>query len=209
MHSVPAWTVLAYLVGAIPTGVVLARLKGIDLRAVGSGNIGATNAARALGTKLGLVVFALDVLKAAGPVWAAEQPWALGSDPQSQVGLCIVAFATVVGHIFPVYLRFRGGKGVACAFGIFLALDPLVALAAIVMYAQGLWLTRTSAVGSLTAVTAMTLTVAIAGRPVPHQVLALATAVLIWLRHISNIRGLIDDAKARKRAKGPYRPEGA
>ena len=76
LQSGPAWWVAAYLMGAVPMGVLLARAKGIDLRKVGSGNIGATNAARALGTKLGLVVFALDVLKAATPVWLASAPWA-------------------------------------------------------------------------------------------------------------------------------------
>lgn len=197
-HSVTAWAVLAYLVGAIPMGVLLAKLKGIDLRQVGSGNIGATNAARALGTKLGLVVFGLDALKAAGPVWAASSPWALGNDASAEPGLAIVAFCAVVGHIFPVYLKFRGGKGVACALGIFIALDPIVALAALIMYAQGLVLTRTSAVGSLTAVTAITLTVIIADKPLSHQILSLATALLIWARHASNVKGLMAEAKARK-----------
>lgn len=194
-----AWTILGYLVGAIPTGVILARLRGIDLRTVGSGNIGATNAARALGTKLGLVVFVLDAGKAALPVWLASL--ALGTGPESRWGLALVAMAAVLGHIFPIYLRFRGGKGVACALGIFLALDPPVALAAVIMYAQGIWLTRTSAVGSLTAVTAITIAVIIAGKPVPYQVLAVAAGAIIWLRHTSNIRQLLAEAKARKAAR--------
>ncbi len=197
------WVAAAYLFGAIPVGVLLARAKGIDLRKVGSGNIGATNAARALGTKLGLVVFVLDVLKAAAPVWAASQPWALGDGPSAQWGLAAVAFMAVVGHIFPVYLRFRGGKGVACGLGIFVALDPPVALAAMVMYLQGAWLTRTSAVGSLTAVTSIAACMLIADKPAPYQALAVVSALLIWARHASNIRGLVAEAKARKRAQPP------
>jgi glycerol-3-phosphate acyltransferase PlsY len=193
------WVALAYFVGAIPNGVVLARLKGIDLRKVGSGNIGATNAARALGTKLGLLVFFLDAGKAATPVFLASQSWALGTGADAQPWLAVTAFMTVFGHIFPVYLKFRGGKGVACALGIFVALDPLVAVAAMIMYVQGTWLTRTSAVGSLTAVTAMTLCLIIADKPIAYQGLALAVAVLIWLRHTSNIKGMVAEAKERKR----------
>lgn len=202
-HNVAVWIGLAYLIGAIPMGVLLARAKGIDLRTVGSGNIGATNAARALGAKLGLLVFALDVGKAAIPVWLARSDWALGgalSGSDLEWALAVVAFMTVVGHIFPVYLRFAGGKGVACGLGIFVALDPAVALAAMVMYVQGIILTRTSAVGSLTAVSAIVLCLWIADKPLAYQSLGMAAAVLIWLRHTSNIRGLVAEAKARKSA---------
>lgn len=201
LQSAPAWWVAAYLMGAVPMGVLLARAKGIDLRKVGSGNIGATNAARALGTKLGLVVFVLDVLKAAAPVWLASAPWALGQLDDPTWPLAGVAFMAVVGHIFPVYLRFQGGKGVACGLGIFVALDPPVALAAMVMYVQGLVLTRTSAVGSLTAVTSICMCMLIADKPPAYVAAALASAALIWMRHTSNIKGLVAEAKARKRAQ--------
>ena len=200
LRSTLFWVGAAYLFGAIPMGVLLARAKGIDLREIGSGNIGATNAARALGTKLGLVVFGLDVLKAAMPVWAASQAWALGDSSQAQWGLAAVAFMAVVGHIFPIYLRFHGGKGVACGLGIFVAIDWPVAVAAMVLYAQGAWLTRTSAVGSLTAVTSIAACMLIADKPLPYQILSVAAALLIWARHASNVRGLVADAKERKRA---------
>ena len=203
-HSVAAWTALAYFIAAIPTGVLVARAKGIDLRKVGSGNIGATNASRALGSKLGVLVLALDIFKAALPVWLAMRPTALG--PDAEIGLALVAFAAVIGHIFPIYLGFRGGKGVACALGIFVALDPAVALAALLMYVQGLLLTRTSAIGSLTAVTAMTACMFIADKPRPYQLLSLAVAVVIWVRHTSNVKGLVEEAKARKRAAPPVTP---
>jgi glycerol-3-phosphate acyltransferase PlsY len=134
-------------------------------------------------------------------VWLASSSWALGQLDDPTWPLAGVAFMAVVGHIFPVYLRFRGGKGVACGLGIFLALDPPVAAAAMVMYAQGLVLTRTSAVGSLTAVTSICLCMLIADKPAAYVVAALASATLIWLRHTSNIKGLIADAKARKRAQ--------
>lgn len=197
VHSIPAWVTFAYFLAAIPTGVLIARMRGVDLRKLGSGNIGATNAGRVLGTKLGVLVLVLDTIKAATPIWLAKSAWALG--PDAYLGLACVGLAAVVGHIFPIYLRFAGGKGVACALGVFLALDPPVALAAVLMYGQSVWLSRISAFGSLTAVTSITLCLWIADRPWQYQVLALTTAVIIWVRHISNIKGMLADARARKR----------
>jgi glycerol-3-phosphate acyltransferase PlsY len=199
------WVVLAYFVAAIPTGVLIARMRGVDLRTLGSGNIGATNAGRVLGTKLGVLVLVLDTIKAATPIWLARSAWALG--PDAQLELACVGLAAVVGHIFPIYLGFRGGKGVACALGVFLALDPPVALAAVLMYGQSVWLSRISAFGSLTAVTSITLCLWIADRPWAYQVLALATAVIIWARHTSNIKGMLADARARKK-QSPQPNEG-
>lgn len=198
LHHVITWVIAAYAFAAIPVGVVVGRLKGIDIRSIGSGNIGATNATRALGPRLGMLVLALDVGKAALPVVLARQPFALGAD--DDVGIAMVGLAAVLGHIYPVYLGFRGGKGVACALGVFLAIDPPVALGALIMYVHGLVLTRTSAVGSLTAVTSMCVAVVLAGRPLPMQALTFAIAAVIWVRHTSNVRGLVAEAKARKRA---------
>ena len=203
-HHVVTWVIVSYLLAAIPVGVLLGKLKGIDIRTVGSGNIGATNAIRALGPRLGSLVLMLDVAKAALPVILARQSFALG--PEHHAGIAAVAMAAVLGHIFPVYLGFRGGKGVACGLGVFLAIDPPVALAALVIYVQTLVLTRTSALGSLTAVTSLTLTVVLAGRAPPYQLLSLGVALVIWLRHASNIRGLIATARARKRAASVSKP---
>lgn len=197
-HHWVTWVIVAYLVAAIPVGVVLGRLRGVDIRAVGSGNIGATNATRALGARLGMLVLVLDAGKAALPVVLARQPFALG--PHDAPGLAAVAMAAVLGHIFPVYLGFRGGKGVACALGVFAAIHPPVALGALVMYVQTLVLTRTSAIGSLTAVSAMTITLLLMSDvPPAYQWLSVGIAVVIWARHTSNVRGLVAEAKARKR----------
>ncbi len=196
--NVVAWVIASYAIAAIPVGVLFGHLKGVNIREVGSGNIGATNAARALGPRLGMLVLLLDAAKAALPVVLARQPFALGSD--DHLGLAAVGMAAVLGHIFPVYLRFRGGKGVACALGVFLAIDPPIALGALIMYIHGLVLTRTSAVGSLTAVTAMSVTMFIADKPLAYQLMTLGIAAVIWVRHTSNVRGLVADAKARKRA---------
>lgn len=201
-HHPAAWVVAAYLVAAIPIGLIVAKLRGVDLRAIGSGNIGATNAVRALGRGWGLPVFVLDVLKAALPVWLAGRPWALapGLDPvQLQWWIAAVGLAAVCGHVFPIYLRFRGGKGVACALGVFGVLEPMGAIGCLVLYAQTLVLTRISAVGSLTGVSALTLFVLLGERPIPNQALAVTMAAIIWWRHRSNLKKLIADGKTRAR----------
>lgn len=193
------WFGVAYFVAAIPVGLLIAKAKGIDLRAVGSGNIGATNAVRALGRGWGLPVFFLDVAKAASPVWVASQPWALGSHAEARWMIAAVGLAAVLGHIFPIYLRFRGGKGVACALGVFAVLQPWSAAACTLLYLQTLVLTRISAVGSLTGVSALTLFVLVGDCPDPDKALALVMAPLIWWRHRGNLGPLISEGKQRAR----------
>jgi glycerol-3-phosphate acyltransferase PlsY len=111
----------------------------------------------------------------------------------------VVGLAAVCGHVFPVYLRFRGGKGVACALGVFGVLEPMGAIGCLVLYAQTLVLTRISAVGSLTGVSALTVFILLGERPVPNQALAVAMAAIIWWRHRSNLKKLIAEGKARAR----------
>src|SRR5262249_23957567 len=108
-----------YLVGTLPTGLLVARARGVDIRTVGSGNIGATNVARALGKKLGGLVLAVDALKGFLPTFLAARA-GLAPEIVAAVGL-----ATILGHIFPLWLRFRGGKGVATGLGVFLAVAPV------------------------------------------------------------------------------------
>lgn len=177
--------VAAYLVGAIPFGVLFARARGIDLRAVGSGNIGATNAARALGKGVGLLVFVCDAAKGAIPVVIATRRLADG--PWAGWGVAAVGAAAFVGHLASPFLRFRGGKGVATAFGVFLALAPLAALAAGLVFALLYAATRTASIGSLVATTLFVPAAWLATRA-PSS-LALATfmwALIVW-RHRENI----------------------
>ncbi len=166
------WIVVAYLAGSIPVGLAIGRLRGVDLRNVGSGNIGATNAGRAMGRRWGLFVFFLDVLKAWLPVLLASLPMFLGERADVDLQLALTGAAAFLGHVFPVYLRFRGGKGVAVALGVTLAFSPAVAAAALVLYLQTLLLTRISALGSLTAVTAMGLFVLGGDGALPEEGLA-------------------------------------
>lgn len=201
-QSVLAWSLLAYLVAAIPMGVLVGLSRGIDIRKLGSGNIGATNAVRVLGAKWGIVVFLLDLLKAWLPVRLAMADGALGGLPAPEAGLACVGLAATLGHIFPVYLGFRGGKGVACALGVFAALMPVGGVFAGLVYLQTLALTRVSAIGSLTAVNALALHLWISGAPLPYRLLVLVMAALIWIRHRGNLREIARIAAERKRNPG-------
>lgn len=140
------WPVLisiagAYLIGSIPFGVIIARAHGKDLRAIGSGNIGATNVARALGRKWAYVCFALDVLKGLIPTLLAVhviRSASAESGTSPVVALClglVAGCATIVGHVLPVYLRFKGGKGVSTSFGVALGIWPYFTLCAVVAIA--------------------------------------------------------------------------
>ena len=194
---------VGYLCGSIPFGLVIAHFRRVDLRAVGSGNIGATNAVRVLGAKWGIVVFLLDVLKAWLPVRLAMSGAALGGLEAPEGPLALVGAAATLGHVFPVYLGFRGGKGVACALGVFTALTPVGGLFAGLLYLQTLAMTRVSAIASLTAVNAMTLHLWISGAPTPYRILALTMAALIWVRHRGNLREIARMAAERKRHASP------
>ena len=138
----------SYLLGAIPFGLLAGLMRGIDLRKAGSGNIGATNAWRLLGPAFGLPVFVLDFLKGCVPVWvgrvylADHAPLAVIVDPALMSLLVVlVGAAAVLGHMFPVYLNFRGGKGAATGLGLLFALHPPTALCALGVWllALGIW----------------------------------------------------------------------
>jgi glycerol-3-phosphate acyltransferase PlsY len=176
-----------YLLGAVPFGVLVARVVGHDdLTRRGSGNIGATNVARVVGRRAGAVTLAADVLKGAVPVWAAA---ALSPTPEAPVW---VAAATVLGHVFPVYLRFRGGKGVATGFGVLMALHFMTALAAVAVWLAAWRLSRTSAVGALAAYACLPAIAWWIGRDVPGLFpFACALALLVLARHTDNVRRLL------------------
>ena len=179
--------VVGYVCGSIPFGVLLARwLRGVDVRTRGSGNIGATNVARVAGRKVGLAVLALDALKGASPVLLAKALLPLESGVHVEVGL-----AAVLGHVFPIWLRMRGGKGVATAAGVLLVLAPSAALAGALAYAAVIAVLRMSSVGSLAG---GAVAVAVAWlTPTPREPAMLTSlffALIVW-RHRANIRRLV------------------
>jgi acyl phosphate:glycerol-3-phosphate acyltransferase len=181
----------SYLVGTIPTGLLVARARGVDIRAVGSGNIGATNVARSLGKKLGALVLVVDALKGFLPTFFAA---CAGWPPEL---VAAVGLATIVGHIFPVWLRFRGGKGVATGLGVFLAVAPVASLCAVAAYAAAVWLTRISSVGSLVGTTVLVGGMFVTARPPPLLVLGVAAWLLIIVRHRGNIGRIIRGEERR------------
>lgn len=186
----------AYLIGAIPTGVLLTRLVGgSDIRNSGSGNIGATNVYRVAGKKLGVLTLVGDALKGAIPVWIALQ---LPGFTDVQVGS--VAAAAFIGHCFPVYLKFKGGKGVATALGIFLVLSPLAVLGAFAIFALLLWKWRYVSLGSICAAAAIPVLVYFAEGNLALVATTLFISLVVILRHHQNIRRLLAGNENRFKA---------
>ena len=179
----------AYLSGSIPTGVVLARrFSGIDVRQQGSGNIGATNVGREAGWRLGLLTLFLDMLKGAVPVWVAVR-WAPGH-PDWVVAAA--ATAAVLGHLFPLYSRFRGGgKGVATAAGSFLIAAPAAFLAAVLVFVPAVLVSRRMSVGSLAAAVALPVGIRLLSPSLPLFISAGCVSLLLLVRHKDNIRRLL------------------
>ena len=180
-----------YLLGSIPFAFLLARRKGIDLRRAGSGNVGATNVLRTTGASLGVLAMALDGMKGVLAVLLA-QGVATGSSVPVAAGL-----ASVVGHVYPAWLRFRGGNGVATAAGAFAVLAPLAVAIAGGVFAIAVLTTRMISVGSMSA--AVALAVAAIAMDSPRLVSAGAAiaAALVVYRHRSNLARLIAGTERR------------
>jgi acyl phosphate:glycerol-3-phosphate acyltransferase len=176
----------AYVAGSIPFGVVLARAKGVDLRSVGSGNIGATNVARAMGKGWAIAVLAADAAKGFVPVWLGRR---LEMTPTV---VALAGGAAILGHMFTLFLRGRGGKGVATSLGVALALSPIAALVGFGAYVVIFAVTRLSSLGSLLGVWTFSLLYVLReGPPRPLTALALGGAALVTLRHRENIARLV------------------
>jgi len=186
----------SFLAGSVPFGVLFARARGVDLRTVGSGNIGATNAARALGRKVGVVVFLCDAAKGTLPVLLA-----LRLMPPTEAGEAVVAAcgaAAFLGHLYPPWLGLRGGKGVATAFGVFLALSPTAALVSIALFAVCYAAFRVSSIGSLCGATLFPFTLWRLGtRPAFLALAVVVWALIVW-RHRGNIGRLIRREESRR-----------
>lgn len=180
----------AYLIGSIPTGVVIARLYGADLRSAGSGNIGATNALRVLGKKAGVLTLVGDMLKGALPVIAAYR--FAGHDTA-----LFAAAAAVIGHDFSVFLGFRGGKGVATSFGTLLAVEPLVSLICMVVWAATVIVWRYSSLGALVGFTVLIPLGALLAADKSFIALSVFMTGLIFIKHRSNIGRLLKGEEPR------------
>lgn len=171
-----------YLLGSIPFALLTARRWSlVDLRHVGSGNLGAANVMRASGVKAGVLVALLDMLKGAASVVLAERLSANAAAP------ALAGFAAIVGHIYPIWLRFRGGKGVATACGVFSVLTPLAVPPALAVFVASVWMTKYISLGSVLASIALPPLAYAVGGPVPTVVAALAASAIIVFRHRSNV----------------------
>ncbi len=194
---------LAYLLGSIPFGYLLVRLRGGgDVRETGSGGTGATNVTRRAGRGAGILTLLLDALKGMAAVLIARV--VLGAGDAAGWWVCAAAAAAVLGHVFPVWLRFRGGKGVATGLGVFLVLAPLATLCALAVFAAVLWLWRYVSLGSITAACVLPLAVwtlsalGISDRAAaPVLAFAALGAALIILMHRANIGRLLKGEESR------------
>jgi acyl phosphate:glycerol-3-phosphate acyltransferase len=174
----------AYLIGSIPTGVIVGRMRGFDPRAVGSGNIGTSNVVRAGGMSAAAMTLVGDALKGAIPVIFARA----AGFPVATIAW--VGLAAFIGAICSVFLGFKGGKGIACALGIWLAISPMVILIALVAFAVTLAISRIMSLASIAAAIVLPPTVAILGLPHHYLLLAILMTALALFRHRENIKRL-------------------
>jgi glycerol-3-phosphate acyltransferase PlsY len=185
-----------YLIAATPTGVVLARLMGgEDVRQKGSGNIGATNVYRVAGKLAGVLTLLGDTLKGFLPLlafktWLEPTPTQLG----------IASAVAIIGHCYPVYLKFKGGKGVATALGTFLVLSPKAVFFALLVFILTVAITRYISLGSVLAALSAPLLILLLNHPQPIFLATLFIAALVIWRHNSNIRRLLDGTETRFKA---------
>ena len=179
------WILLGYAVGSVPFAFLLARRAGVDVRVAGSGNVGAANVLRTSGTSLGVTVLALDISKGAATVLTAYA--AAGTVP----AMAAAGAAAVVGHIYPIWLRFHGGKGVAVAAGVFAVLTPMATVAATAVFFSTVWLTRVISLGSVVATVTLPSVAFAAGAPTSVLLAAIGVASLILFRHRANIRRIV------------------
>jgi acyl phosphate:glycerol-3-phosphate acyltransferase len=180
-------TALAYLLGGLPFGYWFVRLtSGRDIRTMGSGNIGATNVQRSMGTKAGIVVLSLDILKGFLAVWLA----ALLTHGDT-IALALAVVAVMLGHCYPVFLRFKGGKAVACFVGAFLYLAPLALLITTVVFVAVVALSKYVSLGSILGALVFPFALWLVNRP-PHSILyaSIFAAALVIYRHKGNIARL-------------------
>ena len=196
----------SYLLGSIPAAYIAGRSRGVDLRKHGSGNLGATNVIRVLGTRIGIAVFLFDMAKGALPVYLFPR-WIPVADMPVQDPVffgIICGVAAIVGHVRPIYLKFgKGGKGVATAAGVFLALAPFQTLLTLLVFATVLLLSGYVSLGSLTSAVALPIFLgATVGVRSPLFAIAILLAVFVFWTHRANIQRLRAGEEHRFGKKG-------
>jgi len=185
------WILFGYVLGSVPFAFLVARRAGIDVRVAGSGNVGAANVLRTTRARLGLAVMALDISKGAAAVLVAYAGAAtIGS-------MAAAGGAAVVGHIYPFWLRFHGGKGVAVAAGVFAVLAPVAAIAATSVFLVTVWTTRLISLGSIAATVTLPGAAWLSGSPPAVVIAAVGSGALIIFRHRANLRRVVQGTERR------------
>jgi len=189
----------AYLLGSIPFGLLFGKILGVDVRAAGSGNIGATNVNRLLGRKMGFLTLVCDALKAVAPMTAAAVLFA--RQPDAEQWVMLSGAAAFVGHLYPLYLKFKGGKGVATALGVFFYLHPPATVICIGIFIVVVAVSGYVSLGSLLASAAMPVLIWYFMGSGAYLQLSLFVAALIWVKHYSNIVRLVQGRENSIRKK--------
>lgn len=192
---------LAYLIGSIPTALIISkRFFGIDIRDYGSGNMGATNTFRVLGSRYGTMVMAFDILKGMGAVALYNFiPYYLHNDLERTNFMLGLGLAAVIGHIFPIFAGFKGGKGVATLLGMILAVQPIIAISCIGVFVLVLYLTRYVSLSSILAAVALPICVLWIWNEheILYRVFALLVAILVVFTHQKNIGRILRGVESR------------
>ena len=187
--------ICAYLLGSVPTGLLLARAFGVNIRETGSGNIGATNVYRTMGRKIGILTLVGDCLKGLIPVLAAI--WLLGLP---EIWVAAIGLAAFLGHVYSVFLGFKGGKGVATALGVLLGTSPLSVLCALALFALVLYRWRYVSAASIAAAAVIPVFVTLLQGKPELIVMSLAIAAIVIFRHRENISRLRAGTETRFKA---------
>jgi len=191
LTEIPALCLISYLIGSIPFGVVLARAQRVDIRKQGSGNIGATNVARVMGKKAGLLTLLGDVLKGLLVVFGASLLY------EKPLVIALAGLMVFLGHLYSVFLKFKGGKGVATSLGLFLYIMPWATLCAVGVFSLCLWISGTVSVGSIMAAVSLPLLSIYFKLPLPYIYLAVVVGLFTLQKHHDNILRLIEGTEAK------------
>ncbi len=189
--TLAALVAVSYLLGSIPTGLLLGKMYGVDVREAGSGNIGATNLYRTVGRKIGLITLAGDCFKGLIPVFVAQY-FGLSQEVAALAGL-----AAFCGHVFSIFLKFKGGKGVATALGVFLAISPASVGIAFVLFLLLVFKWRYVSLGSISGAAVVPFVLYFLGKSEILVFVASIISITIILRHHENIRRILSGTESR------------
>ena len=183
--------IFSYLLGSVPSGLIIGKLSGLDVRKAGSGNIGATNVARLLGKTGGLLTLVGDTAKGFIPVLVVQQ---MGF---SYLVTALVGVAAFLGHLYPIFLKFKGGKGVATSFGVLLGLAPLATMILLVVFAAVAFTTRLVSLSSMVTAVAAPLVLWLFYYSPTYVIVTAFMALMIVFRHYANIQRLLNGTEPR------------